>query len=339
MQPLPETALAGAWRGPELFDRPGWRQRLTDAEIAALRDFVTRFGGEAPESIDVNDIALAPLEPLAERVSDALENGPGAVRLSGFPLDAWDQPGRELAFWTLAHQVGTPVSQSAEGHRLFHVRDAGYAPGDPRFRGPMSNKRLSFHTDRCDVIAFLCIQPAAEGGETFLVSSAALYDELSRRDPDALATLQGPYPYLRHTVDTGNQRPYCELPVFSQREGFFGAHFLRVLIDRADASPEAPDLTDEQRRALDALEALAEEPAMHVSFHLEPGDVLLLNNWTTFHRRSEFVDASEPERKRHLLRIWLSTHNSRPIDPRFADHFGATEAGALRGGMRPLTEA
>lgn len=339
MRSLPENALSSAWRGEELFDRPGWRQQLSIAESAELRDFVARFAGQDPESIRPGEILLPELEPLASRISDALENGPGAVRLQGFPLDAWDQPGRELAFWALAHQLGTPVSQSAEGRRLFHVRDAGYATNDPRFRGPMSSKRLSFHTDRCDVIAFLCIQPAAEGGETFVVSSAALYDELSRRDPAALETLRGPYPYLRHTVDQGNQRPYGELPVFSERDGFFGAHFLRVLIDRADASPDAPDLTDEQRRALDALEALAEEPEMHVSFHLEPGDVLLLNNWTTFHRRSEFVDAPEPERKRHLLRIWLSTHNSRPIDPRFADHFGATEAGALRGGMRPLTEA
>ena len=86
----------------------------------------------------------------------------------------------------------------------------------------------------------------------------------------------------------------------------------------------------------DALEALAEDPAMHATFSLRAGDVLLLNNWTTFHRRSEFVDVAEPERKRHLLRVWLSMPNSRPIDPRFADHFGATEAGALRGGMRPL---
>ncbi len=245
-------------------------------------------------------------------------------------------PANAQAFWTLTLQLGTPVSQSAEGQRLFPVRDAGYQPGDPRYRGPMSSKRLSFHTDRCDVIAFLCMQPAAEGGETFVVSSVALRDELRRRDPAALETLSRPYPYLRHTVDLGNQRPYCELPVFSERDGFFGAHFLRVLIDRADASPDAPNLTDEQRAALDTLEALAEDPAMHASFHMATGDVLLLNNWTTFHRRSEFIDAEEPERKRHLLRVWLSMDNSRPIDPRFADHFGATEAGALRGGMRPM---
>ncbi|MCB9384000.1 MAG: TauD/TfdA family dioxygenase [Bryobacterales bacterium] len=311
-------SITKPWRGRELFDRAGWRRALAPRDLDALH------AGE-------------PLPGAAVKaLRDELEQGTGAVLLERLPVEEWDQPAREKAFWALTSSLGTPVSQSAEGQRLFPVRDAGYAPNDPRFRGPMSSKRLSFHTDRCDVIAFLCIQPAAQGGETFVVSSMALYEELARRDPATLDVLRQPFPYLRHSVDRGNERPYCELPVFSERDGHIGAHFLRVLIDRADRSNQAPSLTDAQRSALDALEALAEDPAMHATFSLRAGDVLLLNNWTTFHRRSEFVDVAEPERKRHLLRVWLSMPNSRPIDPRFADHFGATEAGALRGGMRPL---
>lgn len=324
-----------AWRGRELFDRTQWRQELSAAEIEALKSFVGQTSGQPAESIDPAQAGLPALAGLAGRLSEELEDGGGAVLLCGLPLDAWDQAGIERAFWTLASQLGTPISQSAQGQRLFPVRDAGYAPTDPRFRGPMSSKRLSFHTDRCDVIAFLCIQPAQQGGETFVVSSAALRDELERRNPHALETLKRPFPYLRHTVDSGNPKRYCELPVFSERDGYFAAHFLRVLIDRADDSDDAPSLTSQQREALDTLEAVAEDPALHVSFHIEPGDVLLLNNWTTFHRRSEFVDAQEPALRRHLLRIWLSMPNSRPLIDAFADHFGAVESGVLRGGMRP----
>ena len=69
-------------------------------------------------------------------------------------------------------------------------------------------------------------------------------------------------------------------------------------------------------------------------FRLQAGDILFLNNWVTFHRRTAFEDHSEPERRRHLMRMWLSVPNSRPLDPRFEEHFGATAAGALRGGMR-----
>ena len=108
-----------------------------------------------------------------------------------------------------------------------------------------------------------------------------------------------------------------------------------MLIDRADRSPDAPTLTPLQRDALDALETLAEDPALHVRLRLAPGDVLLLNNWTTLHRRSAFTDAPVPRERRHLLRIWLSMPDSRPIAACFEDHFGATAAGALRGGMRP----
>ncbi len=337
MSPKSKPISEAAWRGRELLERDGWRHELKPAESKALQELVERTSNRDPETIDLADAALPALEGLSSRLSNEIEEGTGAVLLRGLPLDRWDEAGAARAFWALALQLGTPVSQSAEGQRLFHVRDAGYAPSDPRFRGPMSRKRLSFHTDRCDVIAFLCIQPAAEGGDTFVVSSVALRDELRRRDPEALETLSRPFPYLRHTVDRGNARPYCELPVFSEREGRFAAHFLRVLIDRADRAENAPSLTDAQRAALDALESVAEDPEMHVAFRLDPGDVLLLNNWTTLHRRSEFVDAEEPERKRRLLRIWLSMANSRPIDPSFADHFGATEAGALRGGMRPLS--
>jgi hypothetical protein len=74
---------------------------------------------------------------------------------------------------------------------------------------------------------------------------------------------------------------------------------------------------------------------MHVEFRQEAGDILLLNNWITYHRREAFVDHEDISLRRHLLRIWLSVPNSRPLDPRFADNYGAVEAGAIRGGMKP----
>ena len=43
----------------------------------------------------------------------------------------------------------------------------------------------------------------------------------------------------------------------------------------------------------------------------------------------EFADHELPELRRHLLRIWLSVPNSRPLDPRFQDNYGATAAGAF----------
>ena len=123
--------------------------------------------------------------------------------------------------------------------------------------------------------------------------------------------------------------------MFSFCEGQFAANLLRVLIDRAHAHPDLPDLTPEQTEALDLVEALSSDPAMQATFRQEPGDMVFMNNWVTLHKRSAFEDWPEPERRRHILRIWLSMPNSRPLDPMFADNYGAVASGALRGGMKP----
>ncbi len=67
---------------------------------------------------------------------------------------------------------------------------------------------------------------------------------------------------------------------------------------------------------------------------LPAGDLIWLNNWLVLHKRRAFTDGDDPQRKRHILRLWLSMPNSRPLDPLFGDNFGAVEAGAIRGGIR-----
>ena len=39
---------------------------------------------------------------------------------------------------------------------------------------------------------------------------------------------------------------------------------------------------------------------------LQPGDIQLVHNHTILHDRTAFEDYPEPERKRHLLRLWLA---------------------------------
>ena len=199
----------------------------------------------------------------SERLKSAqcqLENGAGFVYVRGLPVDRFDEGQLRRLFWGIAIHLGTPVSQSAAGERLFSVADAGYAREDARSRGPNTSRKLSFHTDRCDVIGFCCHRQAKQGGENYIVSSMALYNAILEQRLDLLAVLCEPFYYLRHTVDGGNDRPWCRQPVFSFCEGQFAANLLRVLIDRAHAHPDLPDLTPEQTEALDLVEALSVIP-------------------------------------------------------------------------------
>ena len=312
------------WKGLEITRRPDWSQQISSDEQL---EFNRLASGDSMDAAPL-------LRKRCGSIQDSLETGCGGVHLCGLHIRDLDPESIRGAFLKMAQTIGHPLSQSAAGETIFSVRNAGYADDDPRARGPNTRKKLSFHTDRCDVIGFLCIRQARSGGENQVVSSAALFNEMLRRQPKLLEILMQPFHYQRHNVDTANQEPYTKQPIFSFREGHFAANFLRVLIERAHSNPDLPDLSAEQREALDCLESIAAEPDMHYTFRQQSGDLLFLNNWVTLHRRTEFEDFENPEHRRHILRAWLSMPNSRPIDPLFAGNYGDTRAGAIRGGMR-----
>ena len=328
--------IPAAWKGTELFQREDWLIKLNADHLHDLQEALQVISKEnlSFDQITVERFPLPRLGPVLHQIQDQLEHGSGACQLKRLPIENYSAAERENLFWLISIHVGTPVSQSATGEKIFHVRDEGYQVGQSQARGPNTRKRLSFHTDRCDVIGFLCIQQAVSGGNNQLVSSVSLFNEMRDRWPEFAHVLMQPFYYLRHNVDTGNQSPHCQQPIFSVQEGQFAGSFLRVLIERAYAAPDLPEMTQVQRDAMDQLEALAESPEMSVTFRQEPGDLLFLNNWVTFHRRDDFEDADEASLKRHLLRAWLSVPNSRPLDPLFADNFGNTSAGSIRGGMQ-----
>lgn len=328
---------AAAWIGDEVKQQREWNFTLSPEEIDELLSIAreTEVAFDTPVESDASPVTMPLLTSKAAEIRELLEEGTGAIRVTGFPANEVDELTAKKAFWHLCRNIGTPISQSAAGVRLFDVRDAGFAESDKRARGPNTRKKLSFHTDRCDVIGFLCYRQAKSGGENLVVSSMSMFNTMLEERPDLVEVLMQPFLYKRHNVDTGNEQAYIEQPVFSIYEGHFASNLLRVLIDRAYAMPDTPDMTDLQREALDMMEQLAARDSLHARFRQSPGDMLFLNNFVTLHRRTEFTDHEETERKRHLLRVWLSMPNSRPLHPTFAGNYGATEAGALRGGMRP----
>jgi hypothetical protein len=277
-------------------------------------------------------IPLRLFEP--KSASHELENGAGIIRIA-LGNTFHDLKDSESWFLEFCRKLGTPVSQSAEGELVLSIRDQSLGQNDPKTRGPNTNKKLGFHTDRCDVIAFLCLIPAMTGGENQVVDSREVERIIKRERPDLHSVLKQKFPYKRHVVDRGNQKPFVMQPIFSEFKGFFACSYLRVLIDRADQNEDCPSLNESQRKAINFLDEVCERTELQLRFTMKSGEILLLNNWTSLHRRTSFEDSLDPQHKRHLLRVWLSMPNSRPLDSSFIENFGTTEAGAIRGGMKP----
>jgi len=94
----------------------------------------------------------------------------------------------------------------------------------------------------------------------------------------------------------------------------------------------APRLTAEDYAALDAFDALAEDATLRLDMAFQPGDMQFVHNHTVLHDRTAFEDWPEPERKRHLLRLWLAAPGARELPPAYAERYGSVKIGD-RGGI------
>jgi hypothetical protein len=108
--------------------------------------------------------------------------------------------------------------------------------------------------------------------------------------------------------------------------------YVRRYIESAQRFPQVPRLTPAQIEAMDLLDTLVEDPALHLYMDFEPGDIQLVHNHQVLHDRTEYEDWPEPERKRHLLRLWLCPPDGRPLPACFAERYGSVQPGR-RGGI------
>jgi alpha-ketoglutarate-dependent taurine dioxygenase len=338
MPPDPPTApLTGrdAWRGAELAADPRqWLHRFTADELAALDAAAARLVAAGWPAAALDQRPEAP--PIAARlasVRDELLSGRGFVVLRGLPVG--DDPARVAArLWVLGRQLGEPIPQNARGHLLGHVCDLGYDAADPSTRLYQTNQRQGFHTDSADVVALLCLRAARSGGRSSLASAAAAWNAVLARDPELAAALFEPVATDHRGEEPPGARPWFEIPVLSYLDDRLTVIYQRRYIDSAARFPAAPRLTERQRAALDAFDAVLDDPGLHLEMDLEPGDVQLVHNHQLLHDRTAFVDDPDPARRRHLLRLWLCPPIGRRLPPAFVERYGSIEVGR-RGGVVP----
>ncbi|MEJ0015786.1 MAG: TauD/TfdA family dioxygenase [Acetobacteraceae bacterium] len=349
--PPPLAGRAG-WHGTDLDQSGAWIRTLTDthrAELDAALDQVKRaqrplFG------FSRDDFPLPTTAALLAEISDELENGLGAIRLRGLPVERYADDDIRRIFWGLGLHLGTAVYQNGRGEIMGEVRDEtrrtdkSYieaAPGavvSSRARA-RSTGPLRWHTDRCDVIALLCARNAKAGGISKLTSIVTIYNEIRRRRPDLLALLCQDYWRARPADEDGVAATRAfPLPVFGVHDGKLTCQYSRTYVEQAQEFPEVPRLTAAQNEALDLMAEVAEEVCLHAPF--VPGDIQLLNNHVIFHGRTAYEDDSVSHQERLLFRLWLSVPNSRRLPAGFETFWGSGEPGALRGGVaQPATGA
>ena len=324
------------WTGSEMAARRDWIEALSHAEIAEIEAAAALLlaSGVDIATLSSSDFPLPTLAPRLNGIRVEVLRGRGFVVMRGLPVERWPPRLSATAFVGIGAHLGTAVSQNAQGHVLGHVRDLGLRSDDPAVRIYQTAERQTFHTDSCDIVGLLCLQTARSGGESALLSSSAVWNEMRRRRPDLARWLLQPVATDRRAEVPPGALPYFTIPVYNWFEGQLSAIYQRQYIDSAQRFPQASRLTPEQVLALDLFDALCNDPEFHFLMTLQRGDIQLVHNHTLLHDRTAFTDHPEPDRRRHLLRLWLAPADARPLPQVFAQRYGSVVPGA-RGGVAP----
>ena len=330
----PEVRDASVWYGPDLERRTDWIEHLSKADIAEVENAVNELDRSSLDltAITAEDFPLPTLAPRLKPILEDVLNGRGFVLIRSLPVERWTRRQAAIAFLGIGVHLGNLRMQNAAGHLLGHVRDLGRSSDDPNTRIYQTRERQTFHTDSCDVVGLLCLRTARSGGLSSLVSSTTIFNEMRRRRPDLLKVLLEPIETDRRGEVPPGGRPYFSIPVFNPHDGLVSAIYQRQYVESARRFDGVAPLTAIQTEAFDLLDELANDPKLKLMMALEPGDIQLVHNHTLFHDRTAFEDHPEPERKRHLLRLWVAPIDARPLPKVFAERFGSVTPGN-RGGV------
>ncbi len=310
-----------SWTATTVGAPPAWTHSVPAALLAPLKSlYEARGRGEGP--ITVLRLTADEQTALGRYLTAAkhdLDQGRGFVVLDRLPIGRISERETTALYWMIGQLLGEPVAQNVQGTLLYNVRDSGQDVAQGA-RFSVTRYESSFHTDNSfgetvvDYVGLLCLKTARSGGVSQVVSGLTAVEALEREDPEALETLCRPFHVDRRGGVREGEAPTVLQPAIQRTgpEPLF--RYLRYWIEAGHGKAGVP-LTPAQRAALDRLDEVLNRPALRAEFALEPGQVYFLNNRWILHNRTAFEDDPEPERRRHLVRLWLERrHGQRPAD-------------------------
>ncbi|KAE9963103.1 hypothetical protein BLS_009689 [Venturia inaequalis] len=305
------TKLEGdfVWDGDSIQGTYEWVHELTDTEIAEIEDALQHFKSlnKGLGFIDRETFPLPQLHTVLREVSKELHYGHGFKVIRGLPVDKHTREDNFIIYAGVSSHIA-PIRGRQDSKFngkpadvvLAHIKDLSNTTEKGNIGAPAyTTDKQVFHTDAGDIISLLCLNPAAEGGQSKVASNWRVYNELAATRPDLIKTLAEPW-----TADGFGRpdKPYTNRPLLYHQPATSTSP-QRIIIQYARRSytgfqalprtPTIPPITEAQAEALDALHFTAERLSLGLDF--QKGDVQYVNNLVTFHARDGFKDTPEQQ--------------------------------------------
>lgn len=339
---LPPVSTAAAWRGDRLATSAEWIYRLSDAQVAELETLGTRFVEANPDlrTVQIEEYPLIETAEAAAEWRHEVDYGRGFVLVRGLRTHLYSDPLSAAIYYILGLHMGDPIRQNEMGDLIDHVyATSDKTMDDPTAKSSKVRDKLVYHSDSSDIVALMCLRPARSGGASCLVSGAEIYNEILRRRPDLAPLLLEPFHWDWKRQDAEAPADTYTSPIISMVDGVFSMYAGSLYILTAQDYPGVPPLTEDQREVLRLFDEITYEPGMAIEMDFRPGDIQWLSNYAALHARTSFADWPEPQRRRHLLRLWLSSSTDRPVVPNFGKNSVVQSRAAPRDGAREHPDA
>ena len=279
-----------AWRGDDLANRNDWVINLSQAQVDELRSEATTItsAGRSWHDTTQADFTLCAWSDLVLQLRAQLEGGLGFALIRSLPVADVSVDLARLMLWALGQHVGYPEPQDAAGNLLHDVQDSGKDLTDGNIRAYQTNLPINYHNDGADVFMLLCYKSAQSGGRSKLVSAISVFNKIRSRRPDLARVLQEPFAFDARGQQRPGSPPYQHVPIYNFHAVYLNVLYKREYIDLAQRFAEVPALTSSQVAALDLMDQVCDELALE--FVMEPGDMVVANNYDILHGRSAFQD-------------------------------------------------
>lgn len=300
-----------SWRASTIDDTAAWYYPLSEECLSSFKPLI-RDTRHHPGPITEISRPTSSSNGCAESlqpVLDALNSGRGFAIVQRVPIEQDSMEEAMSMYWLIGQYLGNPMEQNIEGTLLYDVRDTGQNVAQGA-RFSVTNAESSFHNDNSfgeplpDVVGLLCLHTARSGGQSQLISGYALHNELLENCPNVLETLYQLFCFDRRGQFKAGEPPTSEFPIFQWSGDELTLRYLHYYI-QVGHERAGKRLTKDQRKALEVVEELLSRADFRVEFNLQPGQMLFTNNRWILHNRTAFEDYTEPERRRHYVRLWL----------------------------------
>ena len=247
---------------------------------------------------------------LMAKIRKQIDSGIGLAIIDRLPIQNYDETIAKKLYWLLMSMVGQPVAQKWDGTLLYDVRDEGGQDiAGSNIRSSKTNGDQGYHVDNAfnlppEFVSLLCLKTAKEGGTSGIISFETVHNLLLDDHPDTLTRLYEPFYFDRQMEHAPGEVRTVHKPIFETDGKTIKTNYSPNVIYRGYKMID-DEMDDKTHTALDAIKSVCESPGIGKNLEFEIGQIQILNNRRIGHRRTAYVDWPEPDRRRHLVRMWI----------------------------------